>query len=178
MGNCACYTKSLTVTLAMFLSFTGIRPMIARIAMVNLSAALGGTLLGIDHVGLAVRDLDEAIARWSKTFGLEVSHREINESQGIEEAMLDLADGTRLQLLAPLNSESTIAKFLERSGEGMQQLAFRVTDIEQAMANVLDAGMRLIYPESRIGTAGSLINFVHPKDVGGVLVELVQPVDH
>ena len=112
--------------------------------MVNLSAALGGTLLGIDHVGLAVRDLDEAIARWSHTFGLEVSHREINESQGIEEAMLDLADGTRLQLLAPLNSESTIAKFLERSGEGMQQLAFRVTNIDEAMANVLSAGMRLI----------------------------------
>ena len=162
----------------MFLPPTGIRPMIARIAMVNLSAALGGTLLGIDHVGLAVRDLDEAILRWSKTFGIEVSHREINESQGIEEAMLDLADGTRLQLLAPLNADSTIAKFLERSGEGMQQLAFRVTDIEEAMAAVLNAGMRLIYPESRIGTAGSLINFVHPKDVGGVLVELVQPVDH
>ena len=152
--------------------------MIARIPMVNLSAALGETLLGIDHVGLAVRDLDEAIERWSRTFGLEVSHREINESQGIEEAMLDLADGTRLQLLAALDSDSTIAKFLERSGEGMQQLAFRVTDIEAAMANVLKAGMRLIYPDFRIGTAGSLINFVHPKDVGGVLVELVQPVDH
>ena len=152
--------------------------MIARIPMVNLSAALGETLLGIDHVGLAVRDLDEAIERWSRTFGLEVSHREINESQGIEEAMLDLPDGTRLQLLAALNSDSTIAKFLERSGEGMQQLAFRVTDIEAAMANVLKAGMRLIYPEFRIGTAGSLINFVHPKDVGGVLVELVQLVDH
>lgn len=152
--------------------------MIARIAMANISAALGGTLLGIDHVGLAVRDLDEAIAGWSKTFGLEVSHREINESQGIEEAMLDLADGTRLQLLAPLNADSTIAKFLERSGEGMQQLAFRVTNIDDAMANVLSAGMRLIYPESRIGTAGSKINFVHPKDVGGVLIELVQPVDH
>jgi methylmalonyl-CoA/ethylmalonyl-CoA epimerase len=162
----------------MFLDLAGIRPMIARITMVNLSAALGATLLGIDHVGLAVRDLDEAIARWSKTFGLEVSHREINESQGIEEAMLNLADGTRLQLLAPLNSDSTIAKFLDRSGEGMQQLAFRVTNIDEAMANVLSAGMRLIYPESRIGTAGSLINFVHPKDVGGVLVELVQPVDH
>ena len=162
----------------MFLHLAGIRPMIARIPMVNLSAALGGTLLGIDHVGLAVRDLDEAIARWSKTFGLEVSHREINESQGIEEAMLDLADGTRLQLLAPLNADSTIAKFLERNGEGMQQLAFRVTNIDEAMANVLNAGMRLIYSESRIGTAGSLINFVHPKDVGGVLVELVQPADH
>ena len=93
--------------------------MIARIPMVNLSAALGETLLGIDHVGLAVRDLDEAIERWSRTFGLEVSHREINESQGIEEAMLDLADGTRLQLLAALDSDSTIAKFLEQSGEGM-----------------------------------------------------------
>jgi methylmalonyl-CoA/ethylmalonyl-CoA epimerase len=162
----------------MFLPIAGIRPMIARIPMVNLSAALGETLLGIDHVGLAVRDLDEAIERWSRTFGLEVSHREINESQGIEEAMLDLADGTRLQLLAALDSDSTIAKFLERSGEGMQQLAFRVTDIEAAMANVLKAGMRLIYPEFRIGTAGSLINFVHPKDVGGVLVELVQPVDN
>jgi methylmalonyl-CoA/ethylmalonyl-CoA epimerase len=162
----------------MFLPIAGIRPMIARIPMVNLSAALGETLLGIDHVGLAVRDLDEAIERWSRTFGLEVSHREINESQGIEEAMLDLPDGTRLQLLAALNSDSTIAKFLERSGEGMQQLAFRVTDIEAAMANVLKAGMRLIYPEFRIGTAGSLINFVHPKDVGGVLVELVQLVDH
>jgi len=152
--------------------------MIARMAMVNLSAALGGTLLGIDHVGLAVTDLDQAIERWSKTFGLEVSHREINESQEIEEAMLDLADGTRLQLLAPLNSDSTIAKFLARSGEGMQQLAFRVTDIDDAMAKVLSAGMRLIYPESRIGTAGSKINFVHPKDVGGVLVELVEPVNH
>lgn len=152
--------------------------MIARMAMVNLGAALGGTLLGIDHVGLAVTDLDEAIERWSKTFGLEVAHREINESQGIEEAMLDLADGTRLQLLAPLNSDSTIAKFLERSGEGMQQLAFRVTDIDEAMAKVLSAGMRLIYPESRVGTAGSRINFVHPKDVGGVLVELVEPVNH
>ncbi len=152
--------------------------MIARMAMVNLGAALGGTLLGIDHVGLAVTDLDEAIERWSKTFGLEVAHREINESQGIEEAMLDLADGTRLQLLAPLNSDSTIAKFLERSGEGMQQLAFRVTDIDEAMAKVLSVGMRLIYPESRVGTAGSRINFVHPKDVGGVLVELVEPVNH
>jgi methylmalonyl-CoA/ethylmalonyl-CoA epimerase len=142
--------------------------------MATVSQALGETLLGIDHVGLAVPDLDAAITRWSQTFGLEVSHREINESQGIEEAMLDLADGSRIQLLAPLNSDSTIAKFLDRNGEGIQQLAFRVTDINAAMAAVLSAGMRLIYPESRIGTAGSVINFVHPKDTGGVLVELVQ----
>jgi methylmalonyl-CoA/ethylmalonyl-CoA epimerase len=142
--------------------------------MATLSQALGGTLLGIDHVGLAVPDLDAAIARWSQTFGLVVSHREINESQAIEEAMLDLADGTRIQLLAPLNEQSTIAKFLDRNGEGIQQLAFRVTNIDDAMAAVTAAGMRLIYPEPRIGTAGSAINFVNPKDTGGVLVELVQ----
>lgn len=142
--------------------------------MATLSQALGGTLLGIDHVGLAVPDLDAAIARWSQTFGLVVSHREINESQRIEEAMLDLADGSRIQLLAPLDSQSTIAKFLDRNGEGMQQLAFRVSSIDDAMAAVTSAGMRLIYPESKIGTAGSAINFVHPKDTGGVLVELVQ----
>lgn len=142
--------------------------------MATLSQALGGTLLGIDHVGLAVPDLDAAIARWSQTFGLVVSHREINESQRIEEAMLDLGDGSRIQLLAPLDSQSTIAKFLDRNGEGMQQLAFRVANIDDAMAAVTSAGMRLIYPESQIGTAGSAINFVHPKDTGGVLVELVQ----
>jgi methylmalonyl-CoA/ethylmalonyl-CoA epimerase len=142
--------------------------------MATVQEALGGTLLGIDHFGLAVSDLDAAIDRWSKTFGLEVTHRETNIEQGIEEAMLDLADGSRIQLLAPLDSESTIAKFLNKHGEGIQQLAFRVTNIQDAMAAVTAAGMRLIYPESRIGTAGSAINFVHPKDTGGVLVELVQ----
>ena len=142
--------------------------------MATVSEALGGTLLGIDHVGLAVSDLDAAIARWSDTFGLEVTHRETNIEQGIEEAMLDLADGSRIQLIAPLNSESTIAKFLDKNGEGIQQVAFRVTDIKLAMTAVTNAGMRLIYPEPKTGTAGSKINFVHPKDAGGVLVELVE----
>jgi methylmalonyl-CoA/ethylmalonyl-CoA epimerase len=142
--------------------------------MATVQEALGGTLLGIDHVGLAVSDLDAAISRWSTTFGLEVSHRETNVEQGIEEAMLGVADGSRIQLIAPLNSESTIAKFLAKNGEGIQQLAFRVSSIELAMDAVISAGMRLIYPEPRIGTAGSRINFVHPKDAGGVLVELVE----
>jgi methylmalonyl-CoA/ethylmalonyl-CoA epimerase len=142
--------------------------------MATVQEALGGTLLGIDHVGLAVSDLDAAIDRWSKTFGLKVTHRETNIEQGIEEAMLGVADGSRIQLIAPLNSESTIAKFLAKNGEGIQQLAFRVSNIDLAMAAVTAAGMRLIYPDSRIGTAGSRINFVHPKDAGGVLVELVE----
>lgn len=145
-----------------------------RVIVATVSEALGGTLLGIDHVGLAVSDLDAAISRWAQTFGLEVTHRETNAEQGIEEAMLGLSDGSRIQLIAPLNSDSTIAKFLDKNGEGIQQLAFRVTDIDLAMAAVLDAGMRLIYSESKIGTAGSKINFVHPKDAGGVLVELVE----
>jgi len=170
--------KSLTATLAICLSLVRIHPMNAGKLMADIRQALGGTLLGIDHVGLAVSDLDAAITRWSQTFGLTVSHREINESQGIEEAMLDLADGSRIQLLAPLNSDSTIAKFLARSGEGVQQLAFRVTSITAAMQAVTDAGMRLIYPEARTGTAGSQINFVHPKDTGGVLVELVELAEH
>jgi methylmalonyl-CoA/ethylmalonyl-CoA epimerase len=142
--------------------------------MATVSEALGGTLLGIDHVGLAVANLDAAIEHWSRTFGLDVSHRETNVEQDIEEAMLGLPDGSRIQLISPLSPESTIAKFLAKNGEGIQQLAFRVTDIEAAMTAVRAAGMTLIYSEPRIGTAGSRINFVHPKDAGGVLVELVE----
>lgn len=142
--------------------------------MATVREALGGTLIGIDHVGLAVSDLDSAINRWSNTFGLAVTHREVNSDQGIEEAMLSLSDGSRIQLLASIDSNSAIAKFLNKNGEGIQQLAFRVTDIELAMVAVSAAGMRLIYPEPKTGTAGSRINFVHPRDAGGVLVELVE----
>jgi methylmalonyl-CoA/ethylmalonyl-CoA epimerase len=144
--------------------------------MTDLAAALSEVLIGIDHVGIAVRDLDAAIARWTNNFGFTLAHQEINEEQGVHEAMLAVGDGTYLQLLAPLNSESTIAKFLERSGEGMQQLAFTVTDVRAAMSLIEQTGMRLLYPEPRRGTGGSQINFVHPKDTGGVLVELVEHV--
>jgi methylmalonyl-CoA/ethylmalonyl-CoA epimerase len=85
------------------------------------------------------------------------------------------ADGTQIQLLAPLNDESTIAKFIDRSGPGLQQLAYRVTDIEAISARLREQGVRLLYPEPRHGTANSRINFIHPKDAGGVLVELVEP---
>src|SRR6476620_9987419 len=130
----------------------------------------------IDHLGIAVPDLDEAIAFYRDTFGMEVLHEETNEEQGVREAMVGVGDsGSCIQLLAPLNDESTIAKFLDRSGPGMQQLAYRVTDVE-AVAEVLRGrGVRTLYDEPRRGTAGSRINFLHPKDTGGVLVELVQP---
>jgi methylmalonyl-CoA/ethylmalonyl-CoA epimerase len=130
----------------------------------------------IDHVGIAVPDLDEAIEFYRDTFGMRVAHEETNEEQGVREAMLAVGDsGSCIQLLAPLSAESTIAKFLDRNGQGVQQLAYRVRDIDEASAAMRGAGMRLLYDEPRRGTAGSRINFVHPKDAGGVLVELVEP---
>jgi len=133
-------------------------------------------IVGVDHVGIAVADLDEAIAWYRETFGLEATHTEVNEEQGVREAMLSAGDGgAAIQLLAPLRPDSAIGKFLDRNGPGIQQMAYRVVDIE-ATADALRAqGKRLLYPEPRRGTAGSRINFLHPKDAGGVLVELVEP---
>jgi methylmalonyl-CoA/ethylmalonyl-CoA epimerase len=135
-------------------------------------------LLRIDHVGIAVPDLDAAVAFYTETFGLRCVHSETNEEQGVREAMLAVGpddDGPRLQLLAPARPDSAIAKFLDRSGPGLQQLAYTVADVEAAGAALRARGLRLLYDEPRRGTAGSRINFVHPKDAGGVLVELVEP---
>ena len=135
-----------------------------------------GLLTTIDHVGIAVPDLREAIAFYELAFGVQSVHEEINEEQGVHEAMLAVGDGeTRIQLLAPLNENSTIAKFIGRSGPGLQQLAFRVADIDAVSAVLRDRGLRLLYDTPKRGTADSRVNFVHPKDAGGVLVELVQP---
>ncbi len=132
-------------------------------------------VLRIDHVGIAVPDLDAAIAFHAAAFGLREVHREVNAEQGVAEAMLAAGDGPRIQLLAPLTPESPIARFLDRSGPGLQQLAYTVRDVEAAAAALRARGLRLLYDEPRRGTAGSRINFVHPKDAGGVLVELVEP---
>ena len=138
-------------------------------------------IIGVDHIGIAVPDLEVAIAFYQEKFGFEVAHREVNEEQGVTEAMIQVGPAShevKLQLLAPLTPESAIARFLDKSGPGIQQLAYRVTDIEIACASVRARGMRLLYESPRRGTAGSLINFIHPKDAGGVLVELVQPAAH
>jgi methylmalonyl-CoA/ethylmalonyl-CoA epimerase len=136
-------------------------------------------VIAIDHVGIAVPDLDAAIEFYRVNFGLEPTHEEINEEQGVREAMMrapgDTGSGTAIQLLAPLRPDSTIAKFIARSGPGLQQLAYRVTDVDKAAAVLRAKGMRLLYPEARRGTASSRVNFVHPKDAGGVLIELVEP---
>jgi methylmalonyl-CoA/ethylmalonyl-CoA epimerase len=132
-------------------------------------------LTAIDHVGIAVADLDAAKTFYRDTFGMETVHEETNEEMGVREAMVAVGDsGSFLQLLAPLNESSTIAKFLDRHGPGLQQLAFRVTDLESVTTILRDRGVRLLYDVGRRGTAGSLVNFVHPKDAGGVLVELVE----
>ncbi len=133
----------------------------------------------IDHVGIAVPDFAAAVEFHKVTFGLELVHEEVNEEQGVHEGMLrvpgDPGTGAAVQLLAPLGPTSTIAKFLDRSGPGLQQLAYRVTDIEAATQALRANGIRLLYETARRGTADSKINFVHPKDAGGVLVELVEP---
>ena len=132
-------------------------------------------LTRIDHVGIAVPDLDEAKAFYATAFGLEVVHEEVNEEQGVREAMLAVGDsGSCIQLLAPLSPESTIAKFLDRSGPGIQQVAYGVDDVEAAAAALREAGVRMLYETAKRGTAGSKVNFCHPKDCGGVLVELVE----
>jgi methylmalonyl-CoA/ethylmalonyl-CoA epimerase len=140
-------------------------------------------LLRIDHVGVAVPDLDEAIAYYERVFGMRCVHVETNQDQGVREAMLAVGpvaagerpEGGCVQLLAPLSPDSTIGRFLERRGPGLQQVAYTVADIDATSAELRARGVRLLYESPRPGTAGSRINFVHPKDAGGVLVELVEP---
>lgn len=142
-------------------------------------------LLGIDHVGVAVSDFDAALEWYARVLGMVCTHEEINEAQGVREGMLSpasllAADGApssaaQLQVLAPLTPDSTIAKFLDRNGPGMQQLAYRVSDLAAVTAHLQEQGVRLLYDAPRNGTAGSRINFLHPKDAGGILVELVEP---
>jgi len=132
-------------------------------------------LTRIDHVGIAVPDLDEAIDFYTRAFGVTLVHEEVNEEQGVREAMLAVGDsGSCIQLLAPLSPDSTIAKFLDRSGPGIQQVAYGVDDVEATATALRAAGVRVLYETAKTGTAGSLVNFCHPKDCGGVLIELVQ----
>jgi len=141
-----------------------------------MSAVPSELFTAIDHVGVAVTDLDAAIAFYRDTFGMQLAHEEVNEEQGVREAMMAVGgSGSHIQLLAPLTPESTIARFLDRSGPGVQQVAYRVDDLEAVSQVLRDRGLRLLYAEPRRGTSNSRVNFVHPKDAGGILVELVQP---
>jgi methylmalonyl-CoA/ethylmalonyl-CoA epimerase len=133
----------------------------------------------IDHVGIAVADLDAAIAWYHDTLGMILVHEEVNDDQGIREAMLSVpgtAAGTaQIQLMAPIDDSSTIAKFLDKRGPGIQQMAVRVRDLDSLCKRLRAQDVRLVYEAPRRGTASSRINFIHPKDAGGVLIELVEP---
>ena len=134
---------------------------------------------GVDHVGIAVPDLDVAIKWYHDFLGMIVLHEEANEDQGIREAMLAVRGAPKgsaqVQLMAALDETSTIAKFIDKRGPGIQQLAYRVSDLDALSERLRDQGVRLLYDAPRRGTANSRINFIHPKDAGGVLVELVEP---
>ncbi|MBM3704434.1 MAG: methylmalonyl-CoA epimerase [Actinobacteria bacterium] len=137
-------------------------------------------ILAIDHVGIAVPDLAAAITFYQGAFNAQVLHQEENQEQGVVEAMLAIGSevgsnsGTLIQLLAPLTPDSAIARFLDKSGAGMQQLAFRVEDVRQAAAQARALHIRTLYEEPKRGTHGWLVNFLHPKDCGGVLIELIE----
>jgi methylmalonyl-CoA/ethylmalonyl-CoA epimerase len=144
--------------------------------------ALASALVtAIDHVGIAVPDLDAAIKWYHDHLGMIVLHEEINEEQGVREAMLSVRGAPKgsaeIQLMSPLDETSTIAKFLDKRGPGLQQLAYRTSDIDLLSERLRAEGVRLLYDAPRRGTADSRINFIHPKDAGGVLIELVEPAE-
>ncbi len=140
-------------------------------------------LTRIDHVGIACRDLDAAIGLYQATFGLEVVSLEVNEEQGVREAMMQVGAGRAgvgelgvgyVQLLEPLAADTPVGKFLARRGEGLHHVGYGVSDVTQALAAVAGTGVRLIDERPRHGSMGASIAFLHPADLGGVLTELVQ----
>jgi methylmalonyl-CoA/ethylmalonyl-CoA epimerase len=146
-------------------------------------------LTRLDHVGIACRDLDRAVALYQATFGLEVASLEVNEEQGVREAMLRVGAsavsvtvsvaGVRpgyVQLLEPLSPDSPVGKFLARRGEGLHHVGYEVADIREALVTVAGTGIRLVDERPRHGSMGASIGFLHPADLGGVLTELVQPL--
>jgi methylmalonyl-CoA epimerase len=132
----------------------------------------------IDHVGVAVSDLDRAIALYEGTFGMPVVHRETVEEQGVEAVLLDVGDG-HVELLAPLGPETVVGRFVAKRGEGLHHVAYRVADIDATLDSLKAAGVELIDTEARVGIRKSRVAFLHPRSTGGVLTELVEPAgDH
>jgi methylmalonyl-CoA/ethylmalonyl-CoA epimerase len=128
----------------------------------------------IDHVGVAVSDLERATTVYEGTFGMPVVHRETVEDQGVEAVLLDVGDG-HVELLRPLGPDTAIGRFIEKRGEGLHHVAYRVEDIDATLARLKEAGVDLIDAEARVGIRGSRVAFLHPKAGEGVLTELVEP---
>jgi methylmalonyl-CoA epimerase len=130
----------------------------------------------IDHVGVAVEDLDAGIALYEKSFEMELVHRETVESQGVEAVLLDVGDG-HVELLAPLGPETPVGKYLERKGPGLHHVAYAVEDIDSELQRLADVGIELIDSEARTGIRGSRVAFLHPRATGAVLTEIVEPAE-
>jgi methylmalonyl-CoA epimerase len=128
----------------------------------------------IDHVGVAVEDVDAALALYQGSLGMALVHRETVESQGVDAALLDIGDG-HVELLAPLGAETPVGKFLSKRGPGLHHVAYRVDDVYEALSALAAGGIRLIDETPRVGIRGSLVAFLHPASTGGVLTEIVQP---
>ena len=128
----------------------------------------------IDHVGVAVEDLDEAIALYEQSFEMQMAHRETVESQGVEAVLLDVGDG-HVELLRPLAADTAVGKFLQKRGPGLHHVADAVGDIDAVLASLSDAGVDLIDAEARVGIRGSRVAFLHPRSTGSVLTEIVEP---
>jgi methylmalonyl-CoA/ethylmalonyl-CoA epimerase len=130
----------------------------------------------IDHVGVAVEDLEAAIALHEQAYGLSLSHREVVEQQGVEAVLLDAGDG-HVELLRPLVPDSAVGRFLASRGPGLHHLAYRVADIDEALGALRDRGLQLIDETPRVGIRDSRVAFLHPGSTGGVLTEIVQPAE-
>lgn len=130
----------------------------------------------IDHVGVAVEDLDAALALYRDSLGMPLVHRETVAEQGVDAALVDVGDG-HIELLQPIAPDTAVGKFLARRGPGLHHVAYRVADIDDALARLADAGLRLIDEHARIGIRGSRVAFLHPASTGGVLTEIVQPAE-
>ena len=128
----------------------------------------------IDHVGVAVEDIEAAVALYRDTLGMPLVHRETVTEQGVEAALLDVGDG-HIELLAPLGPDTPVGKFLSKRGPGLHHVAYRVPDADGALNQLAAAGMRLIDETPRIGIRGSRVAFLHPASTGGVLTEIVEP---
>jgi methylmalonyl-CoA/ethylmalonyl-CoA epimerase len=131
-------------------------------------------LSAIDHVGVAVEDLDASLALYRDTLGLSVVHRETVTEQGVEAALLDLGE-SHLELLAPLGPDTAVGRFLARRGPGIHHIAYRVSSIDETLSALAASGLRMIDERPRSGIRGSRVAFVHPSSTDGVLTEIVEP---
>jgi methylmalonyl-CoA/ethylmalonyl-CoA epimerase len=133
-------------------------------------------LSALDHVGVAVPSIDDALALYRDSLSMPLVHRETVEEQGVDAALLDVGDG-HIELLQPLGPDTAVGKFLSRRGPGLHHVAYRVASVEDALVAARSAGLRMIDETPRVGIRGSLVAFLHPASTGGVLTEIVQPAE-